>query len=131
MASSSTNSAMPARYGDLNTSVAPANGFPPSGARRCSAVLAPWGSGCRSRHWWSHTAVTPLAPISSEDNSIRPPCPRWPTSSVVSSGPASPPRLAPLAISANRRLASLLARTSASTLQAREISSRLITDTQM
>ena len=65
------------------------------------------------------------------DSTSNPPWPSTPTSKVASNGPSSPPALAPAAISANRRLASALANTSASTLQASEISSRLTTEIQM
>ena len=69
--------------------------------------------------------------MNSDDSSSNPPCPSGRTSTVARIGPVSPPALAPAAISANRRLASALANTSASTLHASEISNRLITDTQM
>ena len=62
------------------------------------------------------------------DSHSSPAWPMEPTRATPSSGPTSPPALAPAAISANRRLACEVGNRSASTLHATEIATRLNTD---
>ncbi|MNG19955.1 hypothetical protein D3C84_1041700 [compost metagenome] len=76
-------------------------------------------------------AATTLPSRQAVASSTSPAWPITPTSTVPSSGPTSPPRLAPPASRPNRRLACSLENRSASTLQAREMVSRLNIDNQM
>ncbi|MNQ30841.1 hypothetical protein D3C85_441950 [compost metagenome] len=81
-----------------------------------------------ARHRNSHCLSGRVAVSSSADNSNRPAGPSAPASNAPSSGPHSPPALAPAAIKANRRLADSMRNTSAIRLQAMETTNKLNTD---
>lgn len=86
LASSSTNTAMPNRYGERNSSVAPANGLPPSGACRAGPSCA--ASGRASRQRCTRQAAPADPPTSRADSNSSP---GWPIGAASSTPTAAPP----------------------------------------